>query len=280
MKSKLGKPPGCRSRRRPRTSDWSSATSTRIMRGRRRAGAGAQDEAPSICRPGGHLAAVDLDALADARPARARGRRCLAVPTPSSRTSSSQLRGLVANGHVGLAGASVLEHVRQGLLHDPVGGEIDPRRQRHRRPLDVHADGQARSADLAGERRRGRRGRVAVRGRGCRRRCASRRAGGASRRARCGRCARRRGARPRPRPARRAACGGRRQPAAPSRSPSARRCRAARGRCGRAPRPPRSVPSRPAPTRPRSRALPPPLPARSARGRRIRPASRSRTGAG
>ena len=49
------------------------------------------------------------------------------APSPSSRTSICSSSGAVADGHVGVAGARVLERVGQALLHDPVGGEVDRR---------------------------------------------------------------------------------------------------------------------------------------------------------
>ena len=49
------------------------------------------------------------------------------APSPSSRTSSSQLVGPVAHRHVGVAGAGVLERVGQALLHDPVRRQVDRR---------------------------------------------------------------------------------------------------------------------------------------------------------
>ena len=106
---------------------------------------------PSVCRTGRHLAAVDLDALADADEPVA---EAVALGGADAVVAHLELElgRLVADGHVGLARAGVLERVRQGFLHDPVGGEIDSRRQRHRRSLHVHPHGQARSADLVGER--------------------------------------------------------------------------------------------------------------------------------
>src|SRR5690349_24935480 len=99
----------------------------------------------------GHLAAVDLDAFADAD-----------EPVPVASTEAvarrgtdavvaylgSQAVGSVAHGHVGVAGAGVLERVGQALLNDPVGRQVDRRRERERLAVDVQPDGQAGPADL------------------------------------------------------------------------------------------------------------------------------------
>jgi hypothetical protein len=47
----------------------------------------------------------------------------------------------------------VLERVRQGLLHDAVGGQLEPDRELARLAVDVQLDGQARVAHLRDERR-------------------------------------------------------------------------------------------------------------------------------
>src|SRR5205823_14268367 len=74
----------------------------------------AEDEAASVFRPCGHLAAVDLDALADADEAVAeavarRGADAVVADL------ELQLVRPVANRHVGGARARVLERVRQAL---------------------------------------------------------------------------------------------------------------------------------------------------------------------
>ena len=51
-----------------------------------------------------------------------------------------------------MAGARVLERVRQALLDDPVRGEVDRGRQRRGLALDVELDRQARAADLVQQR--------------------------------------------------------------------------------------------------------------------------------
>ena len=62
-----------------------------------------------------------------------------------------------------MLGVRVLERVRQRLLHDPVGGEIDRRRQRPRRSLDSSATVEAGRAHLLDERVEPRRARAAAR---------------------------------------------------------------------------------------------------------------------
>ena len=112
----------CGSRRAPST-------------GRRRRGRGSSrpavlerkarvEDEPAVGRRAcAHLAAVDLHALADARRARGRGRRSPAAPTPSSRTSICSSSRRVADGHVGVAGARVLERRWSG----PPGRSDTPR---------------------------------------------------------------------------------------------------------------------------------------------------------
>ena len=152
--------------------------------------AGAEHEAAVGCRACGHLAAVDLDAFADADEAVAeavarRGADAVVAYL------DAQLVGPVADGHVGPARARVLERVRQALLDDAVRGEVDRAREREALALDVQVDGQAGAADLVHQRVEaveprlgGELGVVAVAR-------AWRRGGGASRRAPCGRPPRR-----------------------------------------------------------------------------------------
>jgi hypothetical protein len=49
----------------------------------------------------------------------------------------------VADHDLGAGRAGVLDHVGQGLLHDPVGGQVDPGGQRRRRPLHLQPHSQA-----------------------------------------------------------------------------------------------------------------------------------------
>ena len=63
-----------------------------------------------------------------------------------------QLVGLVADGHVGVAGVRVLERVRQALLDDAIRGEVDRPRERDGLALDVQPHGQAGAADLVEQR--------------------------------------------------------------------------------------------------------------------------------
>ena len=106
---------------------------------------------PPFAVPGGHLAAVDLDPLADADEAVAE-----AVARPSARAVVAhldlQLVGPVAEGHVGVAGARVLERVGQALLDDPVGGEVDAPRQRTGSPSTCSCTGRPGAADLLEQR--------------------------------------------------------------------------------------------------------------------------------
>ena len=72
--------------------------------------------------------------LSSASPARAPG-----VGTrvrPLSVIRSSRPVGAVADGHLGVGAAGVLDHVRQRLLDDPEGRELDSLRQRSRLALD------------------------------------------------------------------------------------------------------------------------------------------------
>ena len=155
---------------------------------------------PPFAGAGGHLATVDLHPLADADQAVAEpvaGRGAAAVVADVD----PQLVGAVADDDVGAARVRVLERVRQPLLDDAVGGEVEraaaaaPARRRRcsrtGRPARPNASTQRVEVGEAGLGRE-----VGVR----RRRGASRRAGGASPRARRGRCARRRGAPRGPRP--------------------------------------------------------------------------------
>ena len=52
-----------------------------------------------------------------------------------------------------MRGAGVLERIRQRLLHDPVGREVDPRRELHRLPLHCELHRQSGLAHLLDERR-------------------------------------------------------------------------------------------------------------------------------
>ena len=107
---------------------------------------------PPLAAPARHLAAVDLHALADARRARARGRRSSARAVAVVADLDLQLVGAVADRHVGLAGVRVLERVGQALLDDPVGGQVDRARERVRLAVDVQAHRQAGAADLVHQR--------------------------------------------------------------------------------------------------------------------------------
>jgi hypothetical protein len=58
---------------------------------------------------------------------------------------------VVADHHLNTGGVGVLEHVGEGFLHDPVGRQVHPRRQRHAFALGLELDRQAGVADLREE---------------------------------------------------------------------------------------------------------------------------------
>ena len=62
------------------------------------------------------------------------------------------LVGAVADDHVRVAGACVLEHVRQALLNDAIGREVEPSREGVRVTFQMKLDWQSRAADLCEER--------------------------------------------------------------------------------------------------------------------------------
>ena len=64
------------------------------------------------------------------------------APVPSSRISISSSFVAVAKEDVGARRPRVLERVRQRLLHDPVGGDVDPGRKLHRLAFDGDLDRQ------------------------------------------------------------------------------------------------------------------------------------------
>ena len=93
--------PASSMRKPARTIAWSSATSTRIVTPRpRRAAGGCEHEAAAVLAARAHLAAVELDALADADEAVAE-----AVASPSGRAVvadlDAQLLGRVVERDVG-----------------------------------------------------------------------------------------------------------------------------------------------------------------------------------
>jgi len=47
----------------------------------------------------------------------------------------------IPDGHLRVGGAGVLERVGQALLHDPIGGEVDPARELESLPGYVQLDG-------------------------------------------------------------------------------------------------------------------------------------------
>ena len=58
----------------------------------------------------------------------------------------------IADGHVGVAGARVLESVRQAFLNDAIGRKVDPSRKRDRLAVHVQLDGQTGAADFLQQR--------------------------------------------------------------------------------------------------------------------------------
>ena len=138
---------------RSRTSAWSSAIRTRIVV-RLRAAAGARaPRSRRSARPGVERAAVERDALAhpDEAVAAAVGRAARAGP--SSRPRARAPSAAVADGDLGApAPPGVLERVRERLLHDPVRGQVDARRQRHAARPRCAARPAARPRDLLDER--------------------------------------------------------------------------------------------------------------------------------
>ena len=156
----------CGSRRGPSTGRRRRGRGCSCARTRRAAGGCVSDEAAAGRGARGHLAAVDLDALADADEPVAERRRSARAPPPSSRTSICSSSARVADDDVGVAGARVLERVGQALLDDPVGGEVDrARAARPGSPSTCSSHRQAGAADLARAARRGRRARAAARAR-------------------------------------------------------------------------------------------------------------------
>ena len=110
-----------------------------------------EQEAALGAGPGGHLAAVDLDALADADETVTGAvvrRGALAVVADLD----LDMVGPVADGDVGLAGMRVLERVGEPLLHDPIGGEVDRAREREGLALHVKLDWEAGAAELVEQR--------------------------------------------------------------------------------------------------------------------------------
>ena len=131
------------SRKPLRTSAWSSAMRTRIGTGSVDRDPGRDEIAAARARAGVDAAAEHGDALAHADRGRCR-RSSSPPPVPSSRISSAELVA-VADAHGRVLGVRVLERVRQRLLHDPIGGKIDRRRQRPRRALELERDRRDRS---------------------------------------------------------------------------------------------------------------------------------------
>ena len=94
-----------------------------------------------------HLAAVELDALADAD-------QSVAVAVARGRAGAvvvhfdPDLVGRIPDGDLRVAGVGVLERVGETLLNNPVGGDVDPGREREALAVDAQLDGQSGAADL------------------------------------------------------------------------------------------------------------------------------------
>src|SRR5205823_1715424 len=103
--------------RRRRARGWSSSVCAERE-------PGAEDEAATVGGARAHLAAVDLDAFADADEpvAEAVARR---VARAVVAYLDLQLVGPVADGPIRVAGTRVFERVGQAFLDDPIGGEFD-----------------------------------------------------------------------------------------------------------------------------------------------------------
>ena len=210
---------------------------------------------PPLARTGGHRAAVEVHALADAHEPMAGDPSCMARPAVVAYLDARARRPR-SRPDVRVAGVRVLERVGEPLLNDPVGGEVE----------------RAREAATGSPSRCTRTGRPA---RPTLPRAASRLSSpgwGASsslvavvahRAEQAAHLRERRAAglldAPNASLSPSSVSGsgaGPRRPGAPSRSPRGRRCRAARARSGRAPRRPRSARRSRARARPRARAPP------------------------
>ena len=119
-------------RKPPRTSAWSSARTTPIAhrrppaaggrgRGSRRSGSGPASSVPPSIVARSRMPAIPRP------PPSADG---AVPPRPSSRTSSSSTPGAERTVTSARRGAGVAQRVRQRLLHDPVGRQVDARGQR------------------------------------------------------------------------------------------------------------------------------------------------------
>ena len=108
----------------------------------------AEDEPALGGRTRAHLAAVDLDALADTDEPVPEAVALRAAPAVVAYLDL-QLVGPVTDGHVRVAGMCVLECVRQAFLDDAIGGEVDPPREREGLAVHMEFYGQPGTTDLA-----------------------------------------------------------------------------------------------------------------------------------
>ena len=108
-------------------------------------GSRARTTAPAaVARPALDHASVQRDALAHAREPVAAPR--VAVAQPVVRDLELERVRLPVHRDPGVGRPCVLERVRQRLLDDAVGGEVDSRLQLARLPLDLELDREARGA--------------------------------------------------------------------------------------------------------------------------------------
>jgi len=101
----------------------------------------ADEEATAVLRPGLEIAAIQRHALAHADEPVTAADAVPGAPTVSV-IDDLELERLapVADAHVRRRRTGVPERVRQCLLHDAIGGEINPTRERPLRALDLQLD--------------------------------------------------------------------------------------------------------------------------------------------
>ena len=145
-------------RRPTRTRAWSSAIRTR----RHRIGSRTRTANPPLgCRPASRLAAVECHALAHADEPVTAARDWRRVAGAVVGDLELERVRAVANVDARARLTCVLERVRQRLLHDPVGRQLDPDRQLASLAFDLELDRKAGFSELrrrAPGRRRGRAG--------------------------------------------------------------------------------------------------------------------------
>ena len=126
--------PGRAGRRRPRTAD-AHAASGRVQRqpaATRKPPVGAARRPRARRRRSPRAPAC--------RSARGRPVAASEAPRPSSSPSAPPRRTTYADPAARARGPGVLDRVGESLLHDPVGGEVDPGRERARSPSNSQLD--------------------------------------------------------------------------------------------------------------------------------------------